>query len=245
MQRLSRFCAAGLTGLVVLSGCASVETSNTARTAKEQLLISNAIDRSLNKVNFQPTNGQRVYVEEKYLDSVDKSYLLGSIRHRVLRAGGQLVAKAEEADIVMEVRSGGVGTDTAESYLGVPELVLPGMLTLPEVRLFTRSSQEGYAKVGIVAYDAETKAVLGDGGVSSAKSDDNNMFVLGIGPFQSGSLKDEKAAAVYRHRSSPYKPLPRHVAFGWRQQPAADAEPIEPFEDSPYRFTSEAKEKTE
>ena len=116
---------------ILMSGCASTSTSNTARTAKEQMLLSNSVDQSLDKVDFTPLYGQRVFVDDKYLECVDKPYIVGSVRHRVLRAGGVLASAADTADVHMEIRSGGVGTDTSQSYLGTPEIALPGMLTIP------------------------------------------------------------------------------------------------------------------
>jgi hypothetical protein len=184
-----------LVGLTAATGCASTLTSNTARTAREQMLLSNAVDRSLNKVDFTPLYGQKVYVEEKYLECVDKPYVVGSVRHRALRAGALLTDKADEAQVVMELRSGGVGTDTTESYLGTTEIALPGLLTIPEIRFAERKTQFGYAKLGLVIYDAETKQVLGDGGVALARSDDSNWYVAGIGPFQKGSLKRDVGRA--------------------------------------------------
>ena len=106
--------------LMAFVGCASSKTSNTARTAKEQMLLSNAVDQSLDKVDFTPMYGQKVFVEEKYLDCVDKAYVIGSIRHRVMRAGGVLMPSIDEADVVMEARSGAVVTDSSESFLGTP-----------------------------------------------------------------------------------------------------------------------------
>lgn len=199
--------------LIGLSGCTSTSTTNTARAAKEQLLISNAVDRTLNKVSFAPLSGQRVYVEEKYLECVDKPYVAGSIRHRVARSGARIVDKPEEADVVMEIRSGGVGTDTAESFLGVPEIALPGMLTLPEIRFATKTAQQGFAKIGIVAYDAASKEVLGDGGMSIAHADDVNWSVLGLGPWMSGTIQTEIQQAKTRQTGQAWQPLPSRVAF--------------------------------
>ena len=100
-------------GLVAANvGCTNTSTSNTARTAKEQMLLSNAVDQSLDKVDFTPLYGQNVFVDDKFLECVDKSYVVGSLRHRVMRAGGVLAAAADAADVIMEVRSGGVGTDS-------------------------------------------------------------------------------------------------------------------------------------
>ncbi|MBI1346167.1 hypothetical protein GC163_07740 [bacterium] len=196
-----------------LLGCTSARSSNTARTAREQLLLSNAVDQSLSKVDFSAFQGTNIYIEDKYLDCVDKGYIIGSLRHRAMVSGARVAAKAEEADVVLELRSGAVGTDTADSYLGIPEVVLPGMLTLPEVRLITRNNQSAVAKLGIVAYDAKTKQLLGHGGVSSSQSKDNNWYVLGIGPYQNGQLKDEIQKTTIRQPGMANQPLPSYVAF--------------------------------
>lgn len=196
-----------------LTGCANMKKSDTARTGKEQLLISNAVDQSLSKVNFEPFAGRNVYVEEKYLDCVDKGYVASSIRHRVARAGGTLVTKVDDADIYLEPRSGGVGTDNADSYLGIPEIVLPGMLTLPEVKLISRSNQTAVAKIGMAAYDARSMNLLGEGGNSLSKSTDNNWFVFGAGPYQEGTVKREVARSTSWTPQHGQRELPAYVAF--------------------------------
>jgi hypothetical protein len=203
----------GALAVVIGAGCTSARTTNTARTAREQLLISNAVDHSLAKIDFAAFQGSKIYVEEKYLDCVDKGYLVGSIRHRAMVNGASLVAKPEDADIVLEIRSGAIGTDTADSFLGTPEIVLPGMLTLPEVRLIARNNQSAMAKIGLVAYDAKTHQLLGDGGVSSSLSRDNNWYVLGVGPYQNGEVKSEIQQTTARQPGQPFQELPVSVAF--------------------------------
>lgn len=204
-------CLIGLAAFTL--GCSSTKQSNTARTAREQLLVSNAIDQSLSKVDFTPFQGSRVFVDDKYLECVDKGYLVGSIRHRAMANGAVVVNKIEDADVVMELRSGVIGTDMADSFLGTPEIVLPGMLTIPEVRLVNRTRQSAMAKIGLVAYDPKNMAVLGQGGVSSSQSEDNNWFVMGVGPWQSGSVRDEIRHSVPVRPNQPYQPLPVSVAF--------------------------------
>jgi hypothetical protein len=217
---------------LLLTGCTSTSTSNTARTAKEQMLLSNAVDQSLDKVDFTPLYGQKVLVEEKYLDCVDKAYLVGSVRHRILRAGGVLASSADEADVIMELRSGGVGTDTANSFIGLPAITLPGMLTLPEVRLTERKTQHGYSKLGMVVYDAKSKQVLGDGGMSMAQADDSNWYVFGMGPWQDGTLKGDIANARRIPHGMKTNRLPTQVAFDSPSNRSPSA----------MRYASEAKE---
>ncbi len=193
----TRFIALGLLALVS-TGCATTKTSNTARTGNEQILISSAIDRAMSNVRFNEFSSYKVFVDETFLaGAVDKGYLVGEIRHKVLEGGGLLVAKAEDADVVLEPRSGGVGTDAEESFIGIPALGMPGLpIELPEIKIAQRTTQIGTAKIGLVAYDAKTGQSLGRGGKATALTHANDTYVLGIGPFRSGSVVDTREKAV-------------------------------------------------
>lgn len=198
---------------VATLGCASTGSSDTARTGTEQLLISNAVDQSLSKVDFETTRGRKVHVVEKYLESVDKNYVVASVRHRILRQGGRLVEKPEDADMIMELRSGGIGTDKSDSFIGMPEITLPGLFTLPEVRLISKTTQTGTAKIGLVAYDAKDSHVMGAGGVSTARSDQNYWYAFGVGPYQNGTLRNELNESVQPVPGQELRKLPTQVAF--------------------------------
>ncbi|GAA5505371.1 DUF6655 family protein [Novipirellula caenicola] len=178
-------------------GCASTKTSNTARTGTEQILISAAIDRAFSNVQFNELAGYKVFIDDKYLDSVDKSYLMATLRHKVFESGGHLVTAIDKADVVLEPRSGGVGTDTQESYVGIPALGMPGLpIELPEIKIASRNTQMGTAKIGLVCYDAKTGIALGSGGESTALTHNNDTYVLGVGPFRSGSVIDQRQKAI-------------------------------------------------
>ena len=207
-------------------GCTTATTSNTARTSVEQLLVSNSIDQTLDQIDFRVFNNKNIFIDEKYLDCVDKNYVVGSVRHRTARGGATLVDAKDKADIVLELRSGGVGTNNSESFVGVPEIVLPGVLTLPEVRLLTRTAQQGVAKIGMFAYDAKTNKALGDGGVSVAVANDNNWYVMGVGPFQNGSVRSELSSAINAPQEFPLNELPKQIAFGG-PAPTPKRSPIE------------------
>ncbi len=198
---------------LAVAGCTSASSSNTARTGTEQLLVSNAVDLALSKVDFEAFGGRNIFIEEKYLDCVDKNYVLSSVRHRVLMQGSQLVAKPEEAEVVLELRSGAVGTNTSNSFLGIPQIQIPGLFATPEIKFVNRVNQTGLAKIGLVAYDAKSHQVLGDGGVSLAKSDENNWYVLGIGPWQNGTVKKEVERSQTRASQQTSIEVPPLVAF--------------------------------
>lgn len=222
-----------VTILSFAAGCSSMKRSDTARTGREQLLISNAVDQSLSKCDFSSFHGTKVFVEDKYLDSVDKGYVIGSIRHHLMLSGATLATKPEDADVVIEMRSGGIGTDNADSYVGIPAIVLPGMLTLPEVHFWEKTRQTALAKIGMVAYDTKNHELLGAGGISASTSDDTNMFFMGIGPYQYGTTRTELDRTTQRRGWQPNQELPSIVAF--REANRANL-------PSPVQLTGEQKE---
>ncbi|MFK8114192.1 MAG: DUF6655 family protein [Rubripirellula sp.] len=218
MKKYYRSCLfAGLiTSMVFATGCATTTTSNTARTGTEQLLISAAIDRAMSTVQFGDFAGTSVFVDDKYLDSVDKGYLVGSVRHRILQAGGSIAAGADKADLVLEVRSGGVGTDGQESFIGIPALGMPGLpIELPEIKIASRNTQMGTAKLGFVCYDAKTGQSVGSGGSSTSLTHNNDTYVMGVGPFRSGSVLDQREKAVgFNGIGGSFMSSPTRVARG-------------------------------
>lgn len=191
MLRVLAICASF--PVIMACGCTTTRTSDTARTGMEQLLISNAVDQALEKYDFRTLQGRKVFIDEKYLDSVDKGYLLSSIRERILYNGGQLCSKAEDSEITLEIRSGGVGTDNLETFVGIPKTSVPGVvpIEIPDIKFWNRTSQMGTAKIGILAYETKAGTVYQHGGQALARSDDTKWFLLGVGPFQSGTVKNE------------------------------------------------------
>ena len=100
--------------------------------------------------------------------------------------------KKEDSEITMELYSGGLGTDNVESYLGMPGLAIPGVpLELPEVRLYEKSSQFGTAKIGLTAYATGSGELVYDSGRQVARADNSRWSVMGVGPFQSGTVRNE------------------------------------------------------
>lgn len=196
MNIIAKLAALGCVGLLA-TGCATTSSSNTSRTASEQLLISSAIDRAFSNVEFGDFAGHKVYIDGTYLNSVDKEYLLGTLRHRILEGGGAIVASADASDLVLEPRSGGVGTDKQESFIGIPAIGIPGLpIELPEVKLVSKATQMGTAKIGLVCYDPKTGESVGSGGASTALTHSSDTYVMGVGPFRSGAVVDERKRSV-------------------------------------------------
>jgi len=189
---------AALLLLCLISGCMTTKESDTARTGVEQLLISGATDRALDKVDLAPIARAKVFVDTQYLECVDKNYVIVSLHQRLLRQGCMLVDKRDDADVALEVASGGLGTDRTEWFVGIPEIPLPppSPIAIPKLALFSRTRSIGTAKLSVVAVDVKSMQPVINTGSSLARSDQKNWNLLGMGSMQTGSLPQELASAT-------------------------------------------------
>jgi len=180
------------------AGCGTTRWTDTSRTATEQLLISDAIDRSVSRIDFHTLQGQTVYLDTVFLNGVvDKEYLVSTLRQHMLASGCTLKAKKEEADFVVEARAGAVGTDRHDLLYGVPSFNIPwtpvtgAAAAVPEIALAKRTDQKGVAKVAVFAYHRTTGQPVWQSGTDMIASSAKNSWLLGMGPIQRGTIYDK------------------------------------------------------
>lgn len=181
----------------VLCGCGTTRQTDTVRAATEMLLVSQAIDQAIEKLDFSPLAGKTVFLDMRNLDPtvVDRGYLVSSLRQQILAAGGLLQDDRERAAYVVEPRSGGIGTDRNTLLVGTPQVTIPAMIpgvptSIPEIALIKRTDQRGIAKVAVFAYHRETGRALWQSGMSEYVSSLKDTWVLGAGPFSKGSIRE-------------------------------------------------------
>jgi hypothetical protein len=183
-----------LLGSAAWAGCGTTRWSDTQRTATEQLLISDAIDRSVSKIDFSVVTGKNVYLDNTYIkQTLDAAYLISTMRQHLLAAGCIVKEKAEEADYVVEVRTGAVGTDRHDLLFGIPATgvsvpVAGAPTALPQIPLATKTEQRAVAKIAVFAYNRRTGSPIYQSGVIPVESKVKDLWVFGTGPFQSGSI---------------------------------------------------------
>lgn len=191
--------AAVLVGaLAASSGCGTTRTTNTARSATEQLLISDAVDRAVVQVDFTPLAGQTVYIDESRLgDVVDKSYLASTLRQHMLASGCVLKDKREDAEFIVEPRAGAVGTDNHDLLFGLPAVNVPqttatAMLpaAIPEIPIAKKRYQRGVAKLAVFAYRRDTGEPVWQSGLVANESTAKDIWLFGAGPFNRGTIYD-------------------------------------------------------
>lgn len=182
-----------------LPGCGSTRTSNTLRTATEQMLISDAVDRTVDAIDFAPLARKNVFFDDsKLTDVVDRGYLVSSLRQHMLASGCVLKDKREDAEFIVEPRAGAVGTDSHDLLFGVPALQVPQVgvvattipAAIPEIPFAKRRDQRGVAKVAVFAYRRETGEPVWQSGIIVNNSTANDIWLLGAGPFQRGTIYD-------------------------------------------------------
>jgi hypothetical protein len=190
-------------------GCGTTRSSDTSRTATEQLLISDAIDRAVQQVNVGSLGGQTVFFDDSRLgDVVDRNYLISTLRQHLLANGCQLREKREDAEFIVEARAGAVGTDRNDLLFGVPSMNVPQIMPLqpvpaaiPEIPIAKRKDQRGIAKLAVFAYHRETGTPVWQSGLVHQESSSNDVWILGAGPFQRGTIHagTEFAGKALRH----------------------------------------------
>jgi uncharacterized protein DUF6655 len=176
-------------------GCGTVKQTSTARTGTEQLLLTNAWDSALQKVDFRPLTGVPVFLDTANVSAVDQGWVVSSLRQALLSQGVLLRAKPEQAQWVVEARVGAYGTDTYDWLLGIPQTVVPPTITgvpagsIPEIPFIKKSNQQGVVKLALFAYDRSSGQLVWNSGTMLATSNAKDVYIGGVGPIQSGSIR--------------------------------------------------------
>jgi hypothetical protein len=176
-------------------GCGTTRMTDTQRTATEQLLISNAVDQAVSHLDFSSLAGKLVYFDPQYLDNtVDRGYVVSSLRQRLLASGCILQEDRTRAAYVVEARSGCVGTDRHSLLIGVPQMTVPTFVPgqpsqIPEIPVAKKTDELGAAKLAVFAYNRHTGQRVWQSGTVEAYSNARDLWVAGLGPFRKGTIR--------------------------------------------------------
>ncbi|MDO4629910.1 MAG: hypothetical protein Q4C70_12065 [Planctomycetia bacterium] len=191
------FCALSVVLVTCAGGCGTSKLTNTSRTATEQLLLTDAMDRAVSQVNLSVLSGRKVFINATAIGSVqDNAYLLSIVRQHALASGCLLVDEEENSEIILELHAGSSGTDQHDTMFGISEMTIPGFgsysaTTVPEVAIAKRVIQKATVKIGIFAYTREGRRPIWQSGNLIAESKAKNRWLFGMGPYQSGDIYDQ------------------------------------------------------
>ena len=185
-------------------GCATIRTTDPPHTATEQFLLSSAAQAAVDQVSADTLRDRIVYIDTTYLTTAwqtapELSFLTGQFRAKLLEGGARLADRREAAQIILELRSGGVGIDRLEFLLGIPSIGLSSLagaasaaaaapLITPELALLKSTRQYSFASVAFVAYWADTGELLTSSGPFVGKRYREDWWILGTGPRTVGDI---------------------------------------------------------
>lgn len=209
--------------LAITTGCGTTRRSDSKRTATEQLLISDAVERAVMQIDMRPLAGQAVFLDTTILNDVtDGKYLTSALKHQLLASGCRLAAGQDTADIVVEARAGALGTDRNEVLLGIPATsveVAGNGTSIPEMAIFKRTDQRGVAEVNLFAYERASGRAVWQSGLARIDSNTRDRWMMGTGPFQDGDIHDRMEFAGER------------VLLPWKRKEARDEANAEALAD--------------
>lgn len=183
-------------------GCGTI----TSRTATDQLLVSQAVDKSIEQLDFHPLSGKTCFLDTRYLRKikgvgfVNADYITSSLREQMVAANCLIQDSANTAEFIVEARVGALGTDGHEINYGIPSSqpisaassIISGAVVpaFPELSLAKKEQRHGSAKISIFAYDRESRESVWQPHVVQGESSAKSVWFLGAGPYQQGTIYD-------------------------------------------------------
>jgi hypothetical protein len=199
-----------LFALSAICGCATIRVTDPYSTATQEFLESEATRKAVAQMSSTAMRDRRVYVDASYLTGAKQTspgnlvatkppspedlFLLGEIRSRLLNDGVRLIDDRDAADIILEVRSGGISVDHEEFLLGLPgtsltvDVVANVPVSTPELAIVKRTTQKGFASVAYVAYWRESGEIVASSGPYVGRTNRQDYWILGLGPNTVGDI---------------------------------------------------------
>ena len=177
--------------LLGAGGCATVRVTDSPRTADEEFLLTVAASRAVGQLSLDPLRGRTVFVVTEYDFATSQPYnetfftnqvlspsfadafMVAELRARLLKVGARLATARDNADVILEVRTGALAINRTDFLLGIPSLAVAGTsastlnnlaLATPNLALYQSIRQDGYGSVAIVGYWRNTGDILVNSG---------------------------------------------------------------------------------
>jgi hypothetical protein len=160
LPKASAVCLAAL-----LCGCTTMRSTSPARSAAEELLISNAADQAAERLAQQLPPNISAYVDSSHFVAEDAPYAIAAIDDQLLRRGIQLTEDRAKASTIIEIRTGALSTDEQNTLVGLPPLSLPffpvgNFISIPGFDVYEHGEYTGVAKFAATVYNPKTGQLI-------------------------------------------------------------------------------------
>ena len=176
--------------------------------------MTGAAESAVAQLSTDALRDRSVYVDTQYLIATTKPtaafgglqqaisgqppieylFLIGELRAKLLGSGVRLVDSRDKAEVVLEVRSGGLSVNRVEFLLGVPATAIPSIATsgipisTPDLSILKSTKQYGWASVAFVAYWKNTGELLAVSGPFVGRTAREDYWIFGTGPRTIGNI---------------------------------------------------------
>lgn len=139
-------------------GCSLTrDVTKTNRTATEQLLLTQAIERSLKNLSLPLPDGSTVALDTAGLTGEGDEAFAGKVLATHLNQQGfRVLSNAADATYRVQVIIQALGTEQGTSFVGMPQIqsmVIP--FSLPEIALYKNIHQQGVVRWSLDVYEAK------------------------------------------------------------------------------------------
>jgi hypothetical protein len=173
--------------VLAIAGCTTDRHTDPPMTATEQLLVSTAVDRSLQNINFPIPAGSKVFIDPQYFDvdgGVRTKYTIAAVRDTLLRKGLLLVDDRKSADTIVELRSGAQSINDSSFLIGIPSFPVPvplaGTLQFPEIAFFKIERETGISKLELTAYGNHSGALVASSGTDWGQASRRTYIIFPV-----------------------------------------------------------------
>jgi hypothetical protein len=194
--------------LCLAGGCATIRVTDPPQTADEQFLLTTAADQAISQLSLDALRGRAVWVTSEYAFSTtrpfeqsfltdevrvpqfESAYTIAALRARLLQLGSRLPPRRDDADVILEVRTGALSINRIDFLLGLSAFAVPStggssssnafaFVSNQNLALFQNIKQQGYASIAVVAYWKNTGELLALSGPFIGRTFRYDYFILG------------------------------------------------------------------
>jgi len=144
-------------------------SSDTGRSATEQLLISHSIERAVARLDLPALSGRKVAVSLEAVPAADTGYLRGLLEAR-LGAEGALLVAPEQAEVKVVALVGAIGTVSRRGSFGLPPIPIPTIGVTPDLPFVSTARQSGWTRLQVTVWEAGGAQIARSSGVQIESS---------------------------------------------------------------------------
>jgi hypothetical protein len=213
MLRCLAITAFSIFPILAICGCATIRVTDPAETADQLYLESEATRLAVQRISADSLRDRKVFVDTTFLSTLRENtqdlsfrqvpqqflFLVAELRAKLLLSGVRLVDKKEDAEIIVEARTGGISINREDYLFGLSSITVPteGVASIPfqtpQIALLQSTKQFGFASIAIVAYWRDTGEIVSSSGPFVGRTARKDYWIFGFALQPVGNIPPTQA----------------------------------------------------